>query len=383
MQGMTGHMAVATAVKNSSVDVVAGYPITPQSEIVELIAKFIADGKMDCEYIPVESEHSALSALIGAGACGVRTFTASCGPGVALFHELIPCAAGLRLPIVTAITNRSYSAPISIWSDHTDALAQRDSGAIQMFCESNQEAHDSTIMAYKVCENKNVLLPSLVSLDGFILSHVVEAVNPLNNETVESFLPELDLEYVLDSENPYTLGPVAVPDVYMEFKYQQEMAMDNAMEVIKKTFKEFEKLTGRKYDLIEEYQTDDAETVILTIGAITTTARLIVDELRKKGKKVGLIKLKVFRPFPKEELKKILSGFEKVGVIDKNISFGSGGIVAHEVKSCLYDLEDKPTVKNFIVGLGGRDVTYDDFRAIFKLLEDSNSKEITWIGVNL
>jgi len=383
MQGMTGHMAVATAVKNSSVDVVAAYPITPQSEIVEIIAKFIADGEMDCEYIPVESEHSALSAVIGASACGVRTFTASCGPGVALFHELIPCASGLRLPIVTAITNRSYSAPISIWSDHIDALAQRDSGAIQMFCESNQEAHDSVIMAYKICENKNVLLPAMVSLDGFILSHTVEPVNPLDNETIECFLPELDLEYKLDPESPYTLGPVGGPNIYMELKYQQEQAMENARIVMEKTFKEFEELTGRKYEFIEEYRTEDAEIVILTMGAITTTARFIVDELRKEGKKVGLIKLKVFRPFPKEELKKILSRFEKIGVIDKNISFGSGGIVAHEVKSCLYDLDSKPIVKNFIVGLGGRDVTYDDFRTIFRLLEDNNPKEITWIGVNL
>lgn len=381
-RAISGHLAVATAARLCKVDVVAAYPITPQSEIVHYLARFKANGEMECEYISVESEHSALSALIGASAVGARTFTASAGPGVALFHELLWCASGMRCPIVIPITNRSYSAPISIWSDHEDAIAQRDSGCVQLFCESNQEAFDTTIQAFKIAEDKRVLLPVLVNLDGFILSHIIEPVELLSQEDIDGFLPPFNPEYTLDPDRPMTFGPIAPPYVYMELKYQQEEAMRNALDVFKEVDKGYGERFGRRYGVFEEYRTEDAEVVLMTIGSITTTARNVVNQMRDKGEKVGLIKLKLYRPFPKEEIKRVLVKFPIVGIVDKNIGFGLGGAVFYEVRSTLYGLDGAPHVLGFIVGLGGRDVTEEHFEYMFKkLLKREIKEEIEWIGV--
>jgi pyruvate ferredoxin oxidoreductase alpha subunit len=378
---MSGHLAVAIAAKLCDVDVVAAYPVTPQSEIVHYLAEFKANGQMDCECLAVESEHSALSALVGASAAGARTFTASAGPGIALLHEILWCASGMRLPIVIAVTNRSYSAPLSIWSDHEDVIAQRDSGCIQLFCESNQEVFDTVVQAFKIAEDSGVLLPVLVSMDGFILSHVVEPVEVPGEEDVREFLEPYIPKYRLNPDDPITFGPVAPPYVYMELKYQQEEAMNKALDVIKRVDREYGEKFGRRYDVMEEYKTDDADAVILTMGAITTTARGVVNRLREKAQKVGLIKLKLYRPFPKEELINVLTKFDTIGVVDKNIGFGSGGALFHEVRSALYG-KNGPRVLGFITGLGGRDVTEDQIEYMLKkTLKGEIKEEVEWVGL--
>jgi pyruvate ferredoxin oxidoreductase alpha subunit len=288
----------------------------------------------------------------------------------------------MRCPIVIPITNRSYSAPISIWSDHEDAIAQRDSGCVQFFCESNQEAFDTIIQAFKIAEDPRVRLPVLVSLDGFILSHIVEPVELLEKEQVQEFLPPYRPEHTLHPDRPMTFGPIAPPYVYMELKYQQENAMEEALEVAKQVDREYKEKFGRGYGIFEEYRTEDAEVVLMTMGSITTTARGVVNKLKEKGRKVGLIKLKLYRPFPKEELKALLTKFPTVGVVDKNIGFGSGGAVFHEVRSALYDVDRRPTVLGFVVGLGGRDVTEEHFHYMYeKLLKGEIEEEIEWVGV--
>jgi pyruvate ferredoxin oxidoreductase alpha subunit len=283
---------------------------------------------------------------------------------------------------VIPITNRSYSAPISIWSDHEDAIAQRDSGCVQLFCESNQEAFDTIIQAFKIAEDPKVMLPVLVSLDGFILSHIIEPVELIEKEQVQEFLPSYTPKYTLNPDAPMTFGPIAPPYVYMELKYQQEEAMNNALEVVKQVDGEYGEKFGRSYGIVEGYKTEDADVVLLTMGSITTTARGVVMQLRERGEKVGLIKLKLYRPFPKEELKTLLTKFRIIGVVDKNVGFGSGGAVFHEVRSALYGTNSQPHVLGFVVGLGGRDVTEEHFHYMFKkMLRGEIKEEIEWVGL--
>jgi pyruvate ferredoxin oxidoreductase alpha subunit len=307
-------MAVALAAKLCKPSVIAAYPITPQTHIVERIADFIYDGEMDAELIDMESEHSAISASLGAEAVGSRTFTATASQGLALMHEILFVVSGMRLPIVMAVANRALSAPINIWNDHSDSIAARDSGWMQFYVESAQEALDKVIIAYKIAENKSILLPAMICLDGFTLSHVYEPVDIPSQNQVDQFLPKYVPLHKLDPTKPISMGPIGYPNSFMEFKHQQQEAMQKAINIIKKTNEEFSKMFGRSYGngLIEEFMLKDAEYAVIAMGTITATTGYVVEELRKQGKKVGLIKVKTFRPFPEEEIIKATENLKAI-----------------------------------------------------------------------
>lgn len=380
---LKGNEAVAYAMKLARVKVVPAYPITPSTLIPEKISEFVSNGEMDAEFIPVESEHSALSAAVGASATGVRTATATSAQGLALMHEILFIASGMRLPIVMGIGNRALSAPINIWCDHQDTIAERDSGWIQFYAESNQEALDLMLIAFKVAEDERVLLPALVGLDAFFLTHTMEAVDVPEQKDVDEFLGEFKPKYVtLRPESPATLGSFAFPEHYMEFKYAQWLAMENAKKVIDEVFEEFEKRFGRRYRKIEGYGLEDCDTVIVTMGSMSSTGRFFVKRLRDKGEKVGHVKLTVFRPFPREEFREILKDKTGVLVMDRNVSFGLGGVVYSELCTALYDLSHRPKIYDFIVGLGGRDVTLNDFEGIYRDYKKGVLQEINWINVD-
>jgi len=346
------------------------YPITPQTHIVEYLSKFVSDGELNSRLIKVESEQSAISSVIGAQATGVRTFTATSSQGLLYMTEMLFIASGMRLPIVMAVANRAVSAPINIWNDHQDSISIRDSGWMQFYVESSQEIMDTIIKAYKISEKVNI--PSMVCLDGFNLSHVYEPVDILGQGEVDKFLPKYNPKYKLDWKNPITMGSLGAPNTYMEFKYQQQKAMNNTIKTIKDVNKEFYKLFGRKYgDGLVEIINPDAKTGIIAAGSITGTIESVI----KKYKNVGLVKLKTFRPFPKKELIKACSNFENIAVIDRNISFGFGGAKYGEIKSILPDKK----ITNFIMGLGGRDITENDIKFVIKNVK--KEKEI-WVNVN-
>ncbi len=344
--------AVAEAVKLCRPKVIAAYPITPQTHIVEALADLVGNKELDAEYINVESEHSALSACVGAQATGIRTFTATCSQGLALMHEILFVASGLRLPIVMAVANRALSAPISIWNDHSDSIAARDSGWIQLYVESSQEAFDTIIQAYKIAEK--CLLPVMVCLDGYILSHLYEPIDNLTQQEVNKFLPEYNPKIKLDPKNPMTIGAIADPNYYMEFKKEQHDAMLNSIKVIEQVNDEFKKEFKRSYGngLIETYNIK-AKKLFVAMGSVCGTIKELVD----RNKEYGLIKIKCFRPFPEEELKKIIKNKELI-VVDKDISFGNEGALAIEIKTISGD------VKGVIAGLGGRDITIDGLKKI-------------------
>jgi len=377
---ITGNRAVAYGAMLSRPKVIAAYPITPQTTIVEYLASFCADGTLNAKFINVESEHSAMAACIGASATGVRTFTATSSHGLALMHEMLHVASFYRLPIVMANVNRS----LGIWnihSDQTDSLSQRDTGWLQFYCENNQEVLDTVIQAYKISEK--VLLPSMVVLEAFVLSHTSEIVDIPESELVDSFLPEYNPPYRLDPDDPHTFGAGPIgPDYYFEFRYKAQMAMEDALIVAKQVDEEFKEVFGRGYGLIEKYKTEDAEVILVTSGTISSTSRLVIDERRKKGERVGMLKIRLFRPFPREEIREALQGAEKVAVVDRNISFGQGGIFAQEIKSALCNLSQKPPVYGFITGLGGRDVTPEIIHQIIDhTLATERPEEIIWMGV--
>ncbi|MCS7114143.1 MAG: pyruvate ferredoxin oxidoreductase [Nitrososphaerota archaeon] len=355
--------AAALAVKLAKVDVVAAYPITPQTHIAEVLSEYVANGEIDAEYINVESEHSALSACIGASAVGARVFTATCGPGLALMHELLPIAAGWRLPIVMANTNRSLSPNLNIWGDQSDSMASRDCGWIQIFVENAQEIFDSIIMAYKIAEDERVLLPVMVNFKGFYCTHVIEPLTTLDQEEVDKFLPPKKIpEYALNPDSPTTWGCVAFPDVQTELKKQWDSALRGSLGVIKEIFKEYGDLFGRNYDIVETYKMDDAEIGFMLTGYACGTCRVVVDMLRKNGEKVGMIKLRVFRPFPFNEITKVVGDLKALAVFDEAISVGGvGGPLFGETRSALYSLKKKPKVLGFIHGIGGRDIRVEDF----------------------
>jgi len=377
--GLNGDEAVAYAVKQSDVDVVAAYPITPQTIIVEKFSEYVADGEVNTEFVCTESEHSALTACIAASVTGARAFTASASAGLALMHEMLFVASGCRTPIVMAIVNRALSAPLNIHGDHSDSMAQRDSGWIQIFVENSQEAYDSVIQAFRIAENTNVLLPVIVGLDGFTLSHTLENVNTLPDETVKQFVGTRQFTTVtthegkavpfkLDPANPMTIGPIALPNYYFEFKRQQEEAMKNAFDVIQKVHDEYATLSGRKYGngIIEAYCLDDADLAVVCLGSTAGTLKTIVDELRQEGVKVGLLRLRVFRPFPADAIRHALKNAKAIAVMDKSMSFGgNGGAVFHEVRHAMYDASSHPLIVNYIYGLGGRDTPPKEFRKIF------------------
>ncbi len=373
---ISANNAVSHAAKLAKPQVIPVYPITPQTSISEYLAKFVADGDLDSEYIMVESEHSAISAAVGASGTGVRVFTATSSQGLALMHEILFAAAGLRNPIVMANANRSLAAPLSIWNDHQDSISQRDTGWMQIYVENGQEALDSILRCYRISEDKDVLLPSMVCLDGFILTHTVEPVDIPSQELVDSFLPEYQpQESFLDPENPRSLGTFTDPNYYMEARYQTEVAMEKSKKVIEKVNQEFSEIFGRDYSVVEQYRCEGAEIILIAMGSICSTIRDVVDDMRGRGEKVGLLKVRNYRPFPKKEIYEAVKNADRVAVLDKNISFGMGGALYTEIKANI-DVESC----GFIVGLGGRDITPEHIEDIVNKTRNP-TKEITWIGL--
>jgi 2-oxoisovalerate ferredoxin oxidoreductase alpha subunit len=357
-----GNYAAAYAVKLANVKVVAAYPITPQTAVVEKIAEFVANGEMNAEYINVESEHSAMAACIGASAAGVRTFTATSSQGLLYMHEMLHWASGSRLPIVMAQVNRAVAPPWSIWVDHNDSISQRDTGWIQFYCETNQDILDTLIQAYKIAEDPRVLLPAMVCYDGFELSHTSMPIELPDQRDVDGFLGPYNEDHALiDLEKPTTHSNVVSPELYMEFRLLIQKAMENAKLVINETASDFSQRFGRNYESqIQCYKCRDIDVAIVSMGAISSEAKEAVDRLRKEKLPVGAIKLRVFRPFPVEAFQELGKRVKAFVVIDRDISFGMEGALFTELKSALYHLEEKPLVLGFIAGLGGRDVRIRD-----------------------
>ena len=364
---MTGNIAVANAMRQINPDVCAAYPITPSTEIMQQFATFKSNGKVDTELVTVESEHSAMSACISASLSGGRVMTATSANGLALMWEMHYIASGNRAPIVMTVVNRALSAPINIHGDHSDSMGARDSGWIQIYCENGQEAYDNLFQAIRISQDKNVRLPAMVCMDGFIISHSIENIELFDDQEVKAFLGDHIVMYsILDTDHPLTYGPLDLQDYYSEHKRQQDEAMFHARDVILKIAKEFEKFSGRKYGFFEAYHMDDAEMAILSLGSSTGTVRTIVEELRKKGIKAGSVKLRIFRPFPAKELAEVLSPLKALAVLDRCDSFGAqGGPVFSEVRSCLYDQPKRPEVINYIYGLGGRDLGLERVEKVF------------------
>ncbi len=384
--GLEGSFAIAEAAKLANVDVVAAYPITPQTHIVERLAEMVADGELNAAYIPVESEHSAMSACLGASATGARTLTATAGQGLELMHEVLYVASSMRLPIVLTVADRALSAPLSVWGDHSDAMAVRDTGWIQVFAENGQEVHDLVLWAFRVGEDPDVLFPVMVHLDGFNLSHVTEPVLLAEQADVDKFLPPFKYPLPLHPDKPVTMGAFGPPAIYTEAKKAQEVAFENTKGTILKGWKEFEKIFGRSYHPVETYKADDAEILLLTMGSLGETASMAIDSMREAGKNVGLVKLRLWRPFPFEEFRKIVGKAKVLIVLDRCISFGGPvGPVFSEVKSALYAEKKRPKVVSFIGGLGGRDVTPENFEYIItrgiEIAEKGSETEYEMIGV--
>ncbi len=382
---MIGNHAVSWGVQRARVEVISAYPITPQTQIVEELSDMCADGRLPARYIKVESEHSAMAACIGASAAGVRTFTATSAQGLALMHELLHWAAGGRLPIVMADVNRAMAPGWNIWTDQNDTLSQRDTGWIQLYCETNQEVFDTTIQAFRLAETVN--LPVMVILDAFFLSHTSEPVELTDQEIVDEFLPKRVAQYKLDPADPHAFGALVRPDAYMEMRWQQQEAMRETLTLMPEIDEAWAELTGRRYGAIENYRTEDAELLLVTSGTITSTARHVVDERRERGEAVGLVKVKMFRPFPTGALREALAGADRVAVLDRNISPGHGGIFAEEIRSALYDvpLEDRPRLFGYVLGLGGRDVTPAVIDSIVDRTwsADQPERQDLWVGVEL
>jgi pyruvate ferredoxin oxidoreductase alpha subunit len=368
---LTGDQAVAEAMRQIDPDVVAAYPITPQTEIVMNFSQFVADGKVATELIPVESEHSAMSACVGSAASGARTMTATSANGLALMWEIVYIAASTRLPIVMPVVNRALSGPINIHCDHSDTMGARDSGWIQVYSENAQEAYENTVVAVKIAEHKKILLPVMVCQDGFITSHAVEGIEIFPDEKVKKFVGEYKCEHsLLDTDNPVTYGPLDLQDFYFEHKRQESEAMKNALETIPHVLAEFNKTFGRSHDLVEEYKLADAEVGIVVMSSTAGTAKGVVDKLRKEGIKAGLLRPRFFRPFPKERIVKALSHLEAVAVLDRSDSFSAqGGPLFSEIKAALYESKNRPPVANYIFGLGGRDIFPEDIEKVYKDLE--------------
>jgi len=363
----TANHIASYAAKAARVKVVASYPITPQTTVVEKIADLAERGEMDAEYIRVESEHSAMVACIGAAAAGVRTFTATSAHGLALMHEALHWASGSRLPIVMVVVNRAMGAPWSIWPDLSDSLSQRDTGWIQFYCADNQEVFDTIIQAYKLCEDERVFLPAMICLEGFILSHTYAPVKIPDQEKIDDFLPPYKSGWILDVDRPYSHANLVSPEWYMEFRYMIQEAMENAKWLIAEIDKEYGKRFGFEYGgLVEKYKCEDADLILLTMGTIGSDAKIAVDSLRKEGLKVGSARIRVFRPFPVRELRALSEQAQMFAAIDRHISFGMEGFLATEAKASLYSQEDPPLVAGFVAGLGGRDVTSETIEKIAK-----------------
>jgi len=392
---LTGNQAAAYGARLCRPQIIAIYPITPQSEISETFAEWNAKAELEnTKVFRVESEHSAMSILIGASMAGARTYTATASNGLFYMHEAMSYVPGARLPIVMAVTNRTLSPPWNVWCDHQDSIMMRDTGWLQLYVENAQEVLDTTIQAYRITENSNVLLPLMVCLDGFTVTHLSEGVMIPDQEEVDDFLPEFDSEYGLDKfiqrDEPVCLAHLSrAEDSFMEYKYLQATASTNSKQIIKNVDHDFGTHFGRVYGgLVVPYKVEDAEVILVTLGSISTTARAIVDEFRIQGVKVGVLKLRAYRPFPAEAMQTYLGHVDVVGVVDRDFSCGYSGGVYADTAAALQKLEDGPKVINFIAGLGGRDVTFDHFRLMLKRLlgvakTGKVEQEAEWIGVRL
>ena len=369
--GIENSIAAADAVKMANVDVVAAYPITPQTHIVEHLAELVADGELDAEFIPVESEHSAMSVCCGSVAAGARTFTCTSAQGLALMNEIVFIAASMRLPIVMILANRSLSGPLSIWNDHTDVMSVRDCGWIQVFADNGQELFDHVLFAYRVAEDQKVSLPVMINIDGFIVTHVIEAVEYWDEEQVKRYLPDFKPVNVLNPDKPITMGAFGMPGIFSEAKKNQDEALIASKPHIIQAWDEMEKIVGRKYEPVETYKLEAAETAFLTMGSFSETASIAIDKLREQGKPVGQIKLRLWRPFPFDEIREAMKGVKSLIVIDRAISYGGpGGPVASEIRAALYQEKTMPAIANFLCGFAGRDVTADDFVNMFEKTQE-------------
>jgi len=388
VMAFTGDEIAAEAMRQINPDVLAAYPITPQTETVQKFSEFVAEGRVSTDMIRVESEHSAMSACVGAAAAGARAMTATSANGLALMWEILYIAASYRLPIVMPVVNRALSGPINIHCDHSDSMGARDSGWIQLYSENCQEVYDNLIQALLIGENRNVLLPVMVCFDGFIISHGTEGVAILEDKVVRDFIGEFkNIHSLLDLDNPVTYGPLDLFDYYFEHKRQQVEAMEKAPEVVKKVGKQFGELTGRFYGLLEDYHLQDADLVVIAAGSTAGTVKATVDELREEGIRAGLLKIRTFRPFPQKEIVQKLSKAKAVAVMDRSASFGAiGGPIFLEVRSALFEEQKKPLVISYIYGLGGRDTGINQIKQVYNDLAKAAqsgkvSQLVNYLGV--
>jgi pyruvate/2-oxoacid:ferredoxin oxidoreductase alpha subunit len=380
---IVGNHAVSLGVKLARCEVISAYPITPQTQVVEMLSEMCANGDLAACFIKVESEHSAMAACIGASAAGARTFTATSSQGLVLMHEMLHWAAGARHPVVMANVNRALGPGWNIWADQNDSLSQRDTGWIQLYCETNQEVLDTTVQAFKLAETVN--LPVMVLLDAFFLSHTSEPVDIPSQELVDGFLGRREAALKLDTSAPHSFNALVRPDDYMDMRLDQQEAMRTAEGVLQRIDAEWANLTGRSYGALETYREDDADLLLVTSGTITSTAREVVDERRAQGERIGLVKFRMFRPFPTHTLRQVLRGIRRVAVLDRNVSPGHGGIFAEEIRSALYDLpqDDRPQLFGYVLGLGGRDVTPAVIHDVIDQAQASHApeREDLWVGV--
>jgi pyruvate/2-oxoacid:ferredoxin oxidoreductase alpha subunit len=383
---MTGNYASAYGAKLARAEVIAAYPITPQTSIVEKLAEFVSTGELKAKFIPVESEHSAMAACIAAQTAGARTYTATSSHGLTLMHEVLMWASGARLPIVMTNVSRAMAPPWSVWVDHMDSIAQRDTGWLQFFCQSNQEVLDTIIMAYKVCESAGVMLPAMIIEDAFIMSHTSEPVDVPDQELVDSFLPAYSPDLKIEVGKARGFGSLVKPDQYMEFRYKAMLAMKEAHDRILRVEQEFKHVFGREHGgLLERYRCEDAETVLVTAGSVAATAKDVVDALRANGQRVGLARIRAFRPFPHDEIRSLASKLEGIAVLDRSYTFGAAGAMFTEVKASVYSCQRRPVMKNYIAGLGGRDITPKILERIFEdiqvIAKRGAEDEVEWVDV--
>ena len=378
---ITGNEAVAHGVRLSRAQVIAAYPITPQTTIVEALSEMCADGRLRARFVNVESEHSAMASIIAASTAGARSFTATSSHGLALMHEMLHWAAGARTPVVLVNVNRALGAPWNIYSDQTDSLSQRDTGWIQLYCETNQEVVDTVPQAFRIAET--VRLPVMVVLDAFILSHTAEPADIPDTDQIDAFLPPFHSEFTLTGRRRQSFNPITGSEYYMELRYGIQQAMDETKRVARELDEDYERLVGRGYGMIEKYNWDGSETVLVTSGALTSTSRLVSDELRSEGNPVALLKIKMFRPFPTEEIREVLVGARKVAVLDRGLSFGQSGFFAQEIRAALCNEDQRPQIFGFVTGLGGRDVTPELIRQMitYTLENDRPQNDMIWIGL--
>lgn len=378
---ISGCTAAAEAARLAQVEVIAAYPITPQTHIVQSLSQDVFNGKLPAQFVPVESEHSAMSATVGAAMVGARAFTASSSQGLALMHEVLPYAAGLRLPLVLAVANRSIASPVTIFVDHQDTLPQRETGFLQFYATNCQEILDAILLAYKVAENEKVLLPAMVCFDGFFLSHISEPVEIPELELVQQFLPKIQPNYpIMDIANPKSFNVMAFPEYFEEFQRDKFASMQNAAQVFDTASAGFAQLFGRKHERLETYLTEDADYILIGLGSMMGTVKTCVQELRAQGHKVGLAAIKCYRPLPVQEIAQVANNCRAIGVLDRDVAYGTGGIVYQDVCRSLYNTGIEAPVANFIVGLGGRDVTTGTIKSCFASLAECSQGNYPKLG---